>query len=461
MKTLLLPLFLMFMVLTINAQSCPDNNHPHMIDLGLPSGTKWACCNVGADKPEGYGGYYAWGETEEKTTYNWSTYIHCDGSDTDCNDLGSDIAGTQYDAAHVKWGGSWVMPSSEQQDELRDNCTYKWTTVNGVKGKKFTSQINGESIFMPAAGYRWDADLQYAEIYGFFWSSTQGPSNSNYSNFMYFDSRNTNGSIYIRSAGNTVRPVISGTNNYAQSCPDNNHPHAIDLGLPSGTKWACCNVGADKPEGHGGYYAWGETEEKETYNEVTYQYCTGEDPNSYGWYGQNIQYQDLGSDIAGTQYDVAHVKWGGSWVMPSLDEIKELYNYCTSNFTIMNGFEGQKFTSKNNGRTIFLPAADYYSPSLGQYWSSTQEPTNLKWAYGLYFFPYESNWCTYSHPLGLTVRPVISGTTNINLLKSSSLAKSNQAVYNLYGIKVADSIDNMNSLTPGIYIVNGKKMVIK
>ena len=71
---------------------------------------------------------------------------------------------------------------------------------------------------------------------------------------------------------------------FAQICPDDRHPHAIDLGLPSGTKWACCNVGADNPEGYGGYYAWGETEEKEAYNEVSYQYCTGENPNDYGWY---------------------------------------------------------------------------------------------------------------------------------------------------------------------------------
>ena len=91
--------------------TCPDNHHPHLIDLGLPSGTKWACCNVGADTPEAYGGYYAWGETEEKSTYSWSNYIHCNGSRETVHDIGSDIAGTEYDVAHVKWGGSWVMPS--------------------------------------------------------------------------------------------------------------------------------------------------------------------------------------------------------------------------------------------------------------------------------------------------------------------------------------------------------------
>lgn len=101
---------------------CPDNNHPHLIDLGLPSGTKLAFCNVDTDHPENQspanrGGYYACGETETKTTYDWSTYTHCDGLSSTCHNLGNDIAGTQYDVAHVKWGGSWVMPSQEQQNE--------------------------------------------------------------------------------------------------------------------------------------------------------------------------------------------------------------------------------------------------------------------------------------------------------------------------------------------------------
>ena len=115
------------------ANCCPDNNHPHAIDLGLPSGTKWACCNVGATKPEEYGGYYAWGEIEEKEIYYWNTYIHCDGTEATCHNIGSDIAGTQYDVAHEKWGGTWQMPSFDQNEELINNCTSEYTTLNGVK----------------------------------------------------------------------------------------------------------------------------------------------------------------------------------------------------------------------------------------------------------------------------------------------------------------------------------------
>ena len=195
--------------------SCPDDNHPHAIDLGLPSGTKWACCNVGSTTPEGYGGYYAWGETEEKSNYDWSTYIHCDGSAGTCHDLGSDIAGTQYDVAHEKWGGSWVVPSTEQQNELRDNCTFERTTVNGVKGEKFTSKTNGGSIFLPGAGIRNLTDIygtDDSDSQGYYWSSSLYPSDSSLACGMYFSSDGAKWGCDFRYDGLSVRPVISETN---------------------------------------------------------------------------------------------------------------------------------------------------------------------------------------------------------------------------------------------------------
>ena len=243
---------------------------------------------------------------------------------------------------------------------------------------------------------------------------------------------------------------------YAQSCPDDHHPHMIDLGLPSGTLWACCNVGADKPEALGGHYAWGETEEKDKYNEVTYQYCTGDNPNDFGWY-ENSQYQNIGIDIAGTEYDVAHVKWGGSWVMPSADEFKELLNNCTCTMTTINDVYGQEFTSKNNGVSIFLPATSLYYPNgVCEYWSSTLYLLKQNWAY--YLFGY--NLDILSRALGLTVRPVMPGTDSI-LLPETSSGKSHQGIYNHYGIKVADTIADTSTLHPGFYIVGGKKIVVK
>ncbi len=186
--------------------TCPDNHHPHLIDLGLPSGTKWACCNVGATAPEDYGGYYAWGETEEKNYYDSSTYqYYQNGSYVN---LGSDIAGTQYDVARVKWGGSWVMPTHDQQMELCDNCTYEWTTVNGVKGGKFTSKTNGGIIFLPAAGRRLTSGLDDAGSHGYYWSSTQGPSITGSTFCLYFGSGYTDWSYANRSSGRSVRPVV-------------------------------------------------------------------------------------------------------------------------------------------------------------------------------------------------------------------------------------------------------------
>ena len=187
---------------------CPDDHHPHMIDLGLPSGTKWACCNVGTVIPEGYGSYFAWGETEVKQRYNWDTYSYCHGTPEKCWSIGTDIAGTQYDVAHIKWGGSWVMPSKEQQKELRDNCTYEWTTVNGVNGGKFTGK-NGKSIFLPAAGHRFDSGTEYAGSSGHYWSSSC-PQEQIYlhsTSYLYIGSGNPSGGSGSRCLGLPIRPV--------------------------------------------------------------------------------------------------------------------------------------------------------------------------------------------------------------------------------------------------------------
>ena len=129
---------------------CPDSHHPHAIDLGLPSGIKWCCCNVGANKPEGYGGYYSWGETYEKAMYNSDTYNYAyvlyEGGIIYYTDIGSDIAGTDYDVAHVRMGVPWRMPSKEQMEELLENCQLHWTQQNDVYGMLVTGP-NGGQIF--------------------------------------------------------------------------------------------------------------------------------------------------------------------------------------------------------------------------------------------------------------------------------------------------------------------------
>lgn len=185
------------------------------VDLGLSSGLKWATCNVGATTPEGYGDYFAWGETSPKEVYDYSTYF-------DTNDGGSTF--TKYnltggkttldpedDAAHVNWGGNWRMPTKAEFDELRntDNCTWeKKTNYNGtgVNGYLVTSKKNGNSIFLPASGYYNGSSLSSDGSGGYYWSSSLSGNNSHYaygllcktfvdwlSNFRYY--------------GQSVRPV--------------------------------------------------------------------------------------------------------------------------------------------------------------------------------------------------------------------------------------------------------------
>ena len=144
------------------------------IDLGLPSGTLWASCNVGATKPEEYGDYFAWGETKPKEYYNWGTYKWCNGSSSSLTKYTGSDGKTELDleddAAYVNWGSSWRMPSLDQIKELIDNCNWEWTQLNGVWGRKATSKTNGNSIFLPTAGWRDDASLGDAGSYGYYWS---------------------------------------------------------------------------------------------------------------------------------------------------------------------------------------------------------------------------------------------------------------------------------------------------
>ena len=133
--------------------SSVHNGH-EFVDLGLPSGTKWATCNVGATTPEGFGDYFAWGETEPKDFYNWNTYKHCveNGDYYSVNsycpnsDIGVEdnrtILDAEDDAASANWGGSWRMPTKKEQDELINNCIWVWTGQNGKSGYKIISKIN-------------------------------------------------------------------------------------------------------------------------------------------------------------------------------------------------------------------------------------------------------------------------------------------------------------------------------
>lgn len=188
--------------------NCPDSNHPHAIDLGLPSGTKWACCNIGASSPEGYGGYYAWGETEEKSVYGWDTYKYGSGygeltkySTRVDNKTQLDLSD---DVAYVKWGGSWRMPTIDHQNELLNNCSSEWAEESGVSGRRFTGP-NGASVFLPAAGH----DLYSAGLDGNYWSSSLTPNSEKCAFYLCFTSSLVlvDGYYFLRPVGLSVRAV--------------------------------------------------------------------------------------------------------------------------------------------------------------------------------------------------------------------------------------------------------------
>ena len=170
------------------------------VDLGLPSGLKWATCNVGASQPHEYGNYYAWGETTTKSEYteeNSVTY----GQQI------SDFSGNAtYDAARANWSSTWRMPTKAEMEELENNCTWTWTTKNGVNGYEVTGP-NGNSIFLPAAGYCGGSSRNSVGEDGDYWSSTPPESNPYYACLLCFYSGDRNVDWDSRSRGRTVRPV--------------------------------------------------------------------------------------------------------------------------------------------------------------------------------------------------------------------------------------------------------------
>lgn len=175
-----------------------------MVDLGLS--VKWAGWNVGASRPEEYGGYYAWGELHEKSDYYWDTYQYYDQENDEYIFIGNNISGTQYDVARVKWGGSWRMPTLAECKELINKCTWTWTTYNGVEGQKVTGP-NGNSIFLPAAGDRYGTGVYYQGSGGYYWSGTLYEGDSGLAYYLRSSGGYADWYYSDRYDGISVRPV--------------------------------------------------------------------------------------------------------------------------------------------------------------------------------------------------------------------------------------------------------------
>ena len=187
------------------------NGHEY-VDLGLPSGLLWATCNVGANSPEAYGDYFAWGETTTKSDYSSS---NCPTYGLSISQLQSqgyiDGEGNltpQYDAAAANWGGAWRMPTKSEMQELIGYCTTTtWTTQNGKNGYKVTGP-NGNSIFLPAAGYRSGSSLFSAGSDGYYWSSTSREYSADDAYYLSFFSGGCGVNYHNRCLGRSVRPVL-------------------------------------------------------------------------------------------------------------------------------------------------------------------------------------------------------------------------------------------------------------
>ena len=531
------------------------------VDLGLPSGLKWAACNVGATVPEGYGSYFAWGETEEKENYSWETYKWCNGSEETITKY---LAGVteergvlelEDDVAHVKWGGGWRMPTISEQEELVKNCSWEWTTLNDVNGYKVTGP---NSIFLPSSASITGTEVNGKGEWGDYWANSIRYRISPYS--INFNSNMCSNAASSRFRGHAVRPVhgeyvvnkvsvncdgggrvkingvvttsivvahsseididvvpgedcnfvgwfngesetpVSTKNRYEimvnedisltakfekktvevrvwveddfggkaiisnnnedwirikigetvtlRAVPDdggvfdcwttssgkfisneatytfvvekNTHilakfkvpSKAIDLGLS--VKWAECNVGATAPEECGGYYAWGETEEKDDYSWSTYKWCNGS-YDTMTKYCANSSYGTVDNKTTlDPEDDVAHVKWGGDWRMPTRAEWDELLNECTLEWTTQNGVNGYRVTGPN-GNSIFLPAAGCrygsdvdHRGDYGGFWSSSLYSYNNDNVSMFGFFDSDNFYWYHVHVRyrGLSVRPV-------------------------------------------------------
>ena len=524
---------------------------PEAVDLGLPSGLKWASFNLGASKPEEYGEYFAWGETEPKDAYTWSNYKWCiDGNSYAitkyCIDSqygyngftdGETILNPEDDAAHMNLGGKWRIPTDWEWAELYNCCSSKWTIENGVYGCLFTSNDNGNSIFLPAAGSMLNTSIYSAESFCFYWSSSLDTSSSDSAMLMYYSSDEMGRDGVSRYGGPTIRPVFgdlapvpvesvsldkaefeltigksatliatvlpeyandksvtwfssddmvasvsstgvvmgvaagsaiitvlttdgkkTATCNVVVKEPVLSPLESIDLGLPSGLKWASFNLGASAPEEYGDYYAWGETEpyysnqnpltwkegKDSGYNWPSYKWCMGSNETlikycTYSFFGYD-GFMD-GLTVLAPEDDAATNRLGREWRLPTDTEWTELRDKCVWEDCSINGVNGRKVTGPN-GKSIFLPTAGerdgtnlFDNGIAGMYWSSSLSMSDFTFLAWCINFAYdfvsivEQNRC-----YGFSIRPVYDQSNGEVSIQTNSTAQTWEAeIDSVYG----------------------------
>lgn len=395
----------------------PENK---LVDMGLS--VKWAAWNVGATMLSDYGNFYAYGEIEPKSEYTVENYqwVNPDYDPDQFMDeweqyykLGSTMTGTNYDVAHVKWGEQWRIPTREEWKELIENSKWTWTAIDGVAGCRATSNINGNSIFFPAAGNMVGKEHTHDQLGCFYWTSSEydGEPDEECRNYRAnMDATNHAADGYdYPDVGFSVRAVYGPVPSRTVSYLAPNEP--VDLGLS--VKWAPFNIGGTvgSPSGH--YFCWGETEVKRYSHRFNYIHY---DPIS-------DSYVDLGESICGTEYDPATMCWNDDWRLPTAAEMQELIEKCT---WTRSGYDA--IVTGPNGNSIRLPAmqfltyagkpSGFLSPISSGYYLTGDEGAET-WASGkptdhevctvLKFYmeegTYKLDTTTYKG-MGMSVRPV-------------------------------------------------------
>lgn len=340
------------------------------VDLGLPSGIKWANMNIGAKTPDEVGSRLAWGETEPKEDYSWKTYKHCDGTKEGFTYKKSlhGFLDLVDDVAYKTIGEDWRMPSLADFKELRDKC--EWQRIKSDEKEGFIIKgPNGKSIFLP------ETDFGY-------WSRVRFDDSAYV--LLPWDSDSFNGYQCYR--GLYVRPVCIAKDREAEVADSAEQKaysakfEAVDLGLPSGTKWANMNIGAENPFHGGDFFAWGEIEPKKEYTWETYKYGDNTEEGCKKYYYLCDNYEKLDPTD-----DVAHIMMGGKWRMPTSEEYRELIDKCEWQWLKTDDKAGY-IVKGPNGKSIFLPAAGRFGDSdsvgfIADYWSSSFDSScqSLRW----------------------------------------------------------------------------------
>ncbi|MBO6190463.1 MAG: hypothetical protein J6N92_06625 [Alloprevotella sp.] len=412
---------------------CPDDNHPHIINMGEAG--LWLCCNLGSSHYVEPGTYFAWGDKDAaRTIFSADNYAYYDKAKSACQDLGADISGTKYDVA-MAYNPSYRTPTQAQFEKLLKTCSQFWADNETAKGAFLFSPDAG-ILFLPAGGFKVDDEHNENGIAGYYWTSSlwhdnvgmgasicvlNGDPATNYGEERWRGLNirpivmdpcdlNNDGQINVGDVTKLVNIILGKEEDEsvdaavkAGLCPNTNHPHAIDLGAAG--KWACCNVDVKSPLDGGthGYYAWGETSDgKSAYDNRTYTYSG----------------KDLGDDISGNAtYDAAAKKWGGKWAMPTVAQSKALVENCTYEWTTIDGLTGGLFTAAN-GNKIFLPAKGWFGyngqyntvnleQSAGVYWTASASKKNESYAFSFNDSSEPLYNVSRERFTGLAIRPVI------------------------------------------------------